>query len=60
MDDKELFEETKHKIWLSVYANNNPKSDFHWHADTIYDEWIKRKGKDQIEYAKAYDEVCKN
>ena len=53
MDDDGLFAETKDKIWLSAYANNNPRSDYHWHADACYDECAKR-GKPEI-YQRAYD-----
>ncbi len=30
-------------IWLSAYASNNPRSDYHWQADICYDE-AKRRG----------------
>lgn len=33
MDDEKLLDETEHMIWLSAYANNNPRSDYHWQAD---------------------------
>lgn len=56
MNDSDLFSETKHKIWLSAYANNNPRSDFHWHVDYIYNEWVERKKEN--EYARAYKEVA--
>lgn len=42
MTDEELFKETEQKIWLSAYANNNPRSDYHWHVDACYDECKKR------------------
>lgn len=58
MTDEELHNETKNKIWLSAYANNNPRSDYHWHVDALYDEWIKRDNRDG--YKKAYDEVLKS
>lgn len=44
MDDKALFDETESKIWLSAYAANNPRSDYHWHADALYEECQKRDG----------------
>lgn len=50
--DDELLEETETKIWLSAYANNNPRSDYHWHCDACYDECMKR-GKPEI-YHRAY------
>jgi len=52
MDDTQLFEECKDKIWLSAYANNNPRSDYHWHVDACYDE-CKRRKKIDI-YSKAW------
>lgn len=38
MDDEALLEECKDKIWLSAYANNNPRSDYHWQCDACADE----------------------
>lgn len=55
MTDAELYKESTSKIWLSAYANNNPRSDFHWHADAIYDEWESR-GK-LAEYNRAFEQV---
>jgi len=54
-DDDTLFNETKDKIWLSAYAQNNPRSDYHWQDDAIYDEWNKRNKLG--EYSKAYKQV---
>ena len=54
MSDEQLYEETGHKIWLSAFAGNNPRSDYHWHVDVCYDEW-KHRGKAE-EYQRAYDE----
>jgi hypothetical protein len=42
MTDEELEKESDQKMWLSAFANNNPRSDFHWHVDLIYDEWYAR------------------
>lgn len=53
MGEFELFDEAKTRIWLSAYANNNPRSDFHWHADACFDECQKRN-KPEI-YKRAYD-----
>ena len=44
MDDKQLREECDGKIWLSAYANNNPRSDYHWQCNACYDE-CNRRGK---------------
>lgn len=53
--DDELAKECKAKIWLSGFANNNPRSDYHWHVDVCYDECVKR-GKGDI-YERAYKSV---
>lgn len=53
MDDAALEEEAKKLIWLSAYAHNNPRSDYHWQADAIYDE-CERRGRGDI-YKRAYD-----
>ena len=53
MDDEKLYNECEQKIWLSAYANNNPRSDYHWHVDACYDECVNR-GKVEI-YKRAYD-----
>ena len=42
MDDAQLREACSHMIWLSAYANNNPRSDFHWQCHACYDECAKR------------------
>jgi hypothetical protein len=55
MDDETLGKEAERKIWLSAFANNNPRSDFHWMVDAIYDE-CQRRGKPEI-YSKAFDEA---
>ena len=52
MTDEELFDEAKSKIWLSAYANNNPRSCFHWQCDATYDE-AKRREKPEI-YSRAH------
>lgn len=54
MDYEALMEETKRKIWLSAYANNNPRSDYHWHCDACYDEWKKRNDLESYEKAWKY------
>lgn len=40
--DDELFTITEQYIWLSAYAANNPRSDFHWMCDATYDECVRR------------------
>jgi hypothetical protein len=56
-DFEHLFAETKDRIWLSAYANNNPRSDYHWQCDACYDEWVMREGTGAKSYDKAYKEV---
>lgn len=51
--DAELAEETKNKIWLSAFASNNHRSDYHWHCDACYDECLRRRGNPEI-YSNAY------
>jgi len=52
MDDKELRDACEQMIWLSAYANNNPRSDYHWQCDACYDECHNRN-KDYI-YERAH------
>ncbi len=46
-DDKALAEACDLYIWLSAYANNNPRSDYHWMCNACYDE-CQRRGKPEI------------
>lgn len=43
MDDEGLVQETSNKVYLSAYAANNPRSDYHWHTDALYDEARRRE-----------------
>lgn len=43
MNDETLEKEAEQMIWLSAFANNNPRSDYHWMSDSIYDECQTRK-----------------
>jgi len=52
MDDAELAEHCSQYIWLSAYASNNPRSDYHWMCDACYDE-CNRRDKVDI-YTKAH------
>ena len=56
MTDAELMKECEDKIWLSAYASNNPRSDYHFQCDACYDECDRRKKVDAI-YSKAYKKV---
>ena len=42
MDDDLLREDCERYIWLSAYADNNPRSDYHWQCDACYDEAKRR------------------
>lgn len=53
MTKEQLMNETEQKIWLSAYASNNPKSDYHWRVDVCYDEWMDREGNSDS-YAMAW------
>ncbi len=55
LSDEDLSEKTEELIWLSAFANNNPRSDYHWQADACYDEWQRREKPEQ--YQKVFDEV---
>lgn len=57
MPDKELTEITERKIWLSAYADNNPRSDYHWQVDSCYDEWVRRGNTDA--YGRAHSKVVR-
>lgn len=53
MDDAAFVEYTKDRIWLSAYAGNNPRSDYHWQTDACYSE-AQHRGKPEL-YREAYD-----
>lgn len=55
MDDTDFLKEAEQKIWLSAYANNNPRSDYHFMADACYDE-AQRRDKPEI-YTKAFEKA---
>ena len=55
MTDDEFVKKTENIIWLSAFASNNPRSDFHWQADACYEE-AQRRGKPEL-YQKAYDQA---
>ena len=52
MDTKAFEDQAEQVIWLSVYAHNNPRSDYHWKADACYDE-AHRRGEPDL-YTRAY------
>ena len=54
MGDKQLKDACEQMIWLSAYANNNPRSDYHWQCDACYDECASRDKKHIYESAYKY------
>lgn len=55
MDDAKLATECERKIWLSAYAHNNPRSDYHWQVDATYAECVRR---DKLAiYERAYQTI---
>lgn len=56
-DDAALGKRAERMIWLSAYANNNPRSDYHWQVDAIYDE-CQRREKPEI-YQRAFDKAVR-
>lgn len=55
LDDKEFVKAAERHIWLSAYAANNYRSDYHWQADACHDESIRR-GKQYL-YEKAWHQA---
>jgi hypothetical protein len=55
MSDEAFVDKAQQTIWLSAFANNNPRSDYHWQADACYDEAVRR-GKPEL-YSKAQTSV---
>lgn len=57
MTDEELSKEAESKIWLSAYATNNPRSDYHWHCNAVYAECTKRDPNGE-NYNKAWKKAA--
>lgn len=55
MTDEEYLKEAEQGIWLSAFANNNPRSDYHWHVDVLYED-AQRRGKPDL-YTKAFEKA---
>lgn len=45
-------------IWLSAYANNNPRSDFHWQVDAVF-EILQSRGLSEI-YSDAHKKCVRD
>lgn len=55
LTDLDLFKEAEQMIWLSAFANNNPRSAYHWRCDACYDE-CQRRGRPHI-YSRAHQKA---
>lgn len=51
MDGKTLQDECEQRIWLSSYAANNPRSDYHWQVEACYVECDRRNHREIYEQA---------
>jgi hypothetical protein len=56
LDDEKFVREAETVIWLSAFASNNSRSDYHWQADACYDE-AKRRGKPEL-YNRAWKQAA--
>ena len=56
--DGDLYKKCTDYIWLSAFANNNPRSDYHWMCDACYDE-CQRRNQPEI-YSKAHKYIANN
>lgn len=52
LDEDGFLKEAEMSIWLSAYASNNPRSDYHWQADACYKE-AQRRGRSDL-YERAW------
>jgi hypothetical protein len=57
LDDSTFLSQMETIIWLSAYANNNKRSDYHWQAQHCYSE-CKNRNKLEL-YDQAYDRAMK-
>ena len=56
LSDGDFVKRAEQCIWLSAFANNNPRSDYHWQADACHDE-AGRRGKPEL-YREAWSRAC--
>lgn len=52
LDDNGFLKQAEQSIWLSAYAGNNPRADYHWQADACYKE-ARARGKPEL-YERAW------
>ncbi len=55
MDEEALEKEVEQMCWLSAFANNNSRSDYHWMVDALYDE-CQNRNKPEI-YSAGYEKA---
>jgi hypothetical protein len=53
--DAEYLDIAEGYVWLSAYAANNSRSDYHWKCDACYDE-AKRRGQPEL-YDRAWKQA---
>lgn len=53
MTEEEYLDNAERQIWLSAFANNNPRAPAHKEVDRAYDE-AKRRGKTYL-YQRAWN-----
>jgi hypothetical protein len=58
MTDEEFVSRAETQIWLSAFANNNPRAPAHKETDRAYDE-AKRRGKLWL-YKKAWNQAYRS
>lgn len=58
LDDVTLTEATESAIFLSAWAANNPRSDYHWQVSACYAEAVRRHRLDI--YQTAYDRATES
>lgn len=58
LDDPAFVKEVAHRVWLSAYAANNPRSAYHAQCDATYDE-AARRGKPWL-YQKGWNEAFRS
>jgi len=57
MNNEELLDATEKMIWLSAYATNNRRSDYHWQCDACYDECKRRTDEPDL-YDRAWKQAA--
>ncbi len=53
ISDAEFLKVAEQTIWLSAFANNNRRSDYHWQADACAEE-ATRRGQPEL-YQQAWE-----